>query len=172
MVIPYRRKREGKTDYNRRRKLIGSRELRVVVRRSNKNIILQIIKYEDNGDRILASSSTRELIKKGWKGGRRNLPAAYLAGLLLGRKAKKQNLKKAILDVGVHTPVKGSVIYAALKGVVDGGIEVPHSEEVIPPKDRIEGKHIKLNTKTKYTKSEKETITEQFNDLKNKIMKE
>ncbi len=172
MIVPYRRKREGKTNYNRRRKLIGSGELRLIIRRSNKNILLQIAKYEENGDKVLVSSNTRELIKKGWKGARGNMSSAYLAGLLLARKAKKHDVKKAILDIGVHTPTKGSVTYAALKGVVDGGINVPHSEDVVPSNDRIEGKHIMLNTKTKYTKSERENITKHFNDLKNKILKE
>ncbi len=172
MTIPYRRKREGKTDYNRRRKLIGSGELRLVIRRSNKNIVIQIVKYEDKGDRVLVSANTRELIKRGWQGARSNLPAAYLTGLLAGKKAQKQKIKKAILDVGLHTPIKGSVIYAALKGVVDGGVEVPYSEDVIPKQERIEGKHIMLNTKTKFTKTSKEKIQEQFKTIKEKIMKE
>jgi len=168
----YRRKREGKTDYNRRRRLLESRELRVVIRRSNRNLLLQVVKYEQNGDKVLVSVNTRELIKNGWKGARRNIPAAYLAGLLLAKKAKEQGIKKAILDVGVHTPVKGGVIYAALKGIIDGKMEVPHSEEVMPTKDRIEGKHIMINTKTKYTKMEREKINAQFNEVKNNIVKE
>lgn len=172
MRTQYRRKKEGKTDYNRRRKLVGSGELRLVIRRSNKNVMLQIIKYEDEGDKVLLSSNTRELAKRGWKGSRGNMPAAYLSGLLLGTKAKKQNIKKAILDVGIRVPMKGGVTYAALKGVLDGGIEVPHSEEVIPKKERIEGKHIMLNTKTKFTQTNKEKIAEQFNEVKNKILKE
>jgi large subunit ribosomal protein L18 len=172
MAVPYRRKREGRTDYNRRRKLVGSREFRLVIRRSNKNIHTQIVKYEDAGDKVEVSANSRELIKKGWKGARGNTPAAYLTGLLLGKKAKKQNIKKAILDIGVHKPNSGSATYACLKGVVDAGIEIPHSEEVIPIQDRIEGKHIKGNAKTKYTKSEKEKITENFNEIKTKIMKE
>ncbi|MFH1210607.1 MAG: 50S ribosomal protein L18 [archaeon] len=172
MSIPYRRRREGRTDYNRRRKLVGSGEFRLVVRRSNKNVHLQILKYEENGDKVISSSNSRELIKIGWKGARGNTPAAYLTGLLLGRKAIKQKVKKAILDVGVHKPAAGSAFYAAVKGVADGGVEVPHSEEVIPSKERIEGQHIKNNTKTKYTKSEREKITDNFNEVKNKITKE
>ncbi len=172
MTLPYRRKKEGKTNYNRRRKLVGSRELRLVIRKSNKNINLQIVRYEEDGDKIMANAHTRELLKRGWKGARKNLPAAYLTGLLLAIKAKKQGVKKAILDVGMHTPTPGGLIYAAVKGVIDGGIEVPHSEEVLPKKERIEGKHIMLNTKTKYTTTNKDKIAEQFNKTKNKILKE
>ncbi|MEM4245645.1 MAG: 50S ribosomal protein L18 [Candidatus Nanoarchaeia archaeon] len=172
MTIPYRRKREGKTDYNKRRRLISSGELRLVIRRSNKNVNIQIVKYENGGDKVLISANTRELIKRGWQGSRSNLPAAYLTGLLAGRKAQKQKIKKAILDVGIHTPVKGSLVYGALKGVIDGGVEVPHSEDVIPKQERIEGKHIMLNTKTKFTKTNKEKTVEQFKTTKEKIMKE
>lgn len=172
MTIPYRRKREGKTNYNRRRKLIASKELRLVIRKSNKNIITQISKYEVDGDKIVVGTNSRELIKKGWKGGRGNIAAAYLTGLLLGTKAKKQGIKKAILDIGLAHPTKGGVVYSALKGVVDGGVEVPHSEDVLPKQERIEGKHIMMNTKTKYTKSEREKIQEHIKELKNKIMRE
>lgn len=172
MPTQYRRKKEGKTDYNRRRKLIGSRELRLVIRRSNKNVILQIIKYEEEGDKVMASSTTRELLKKGWKGSKGNMPAAYLSGLLLAKKAEKKNIKKAILDVGLRVPIKGGVIYAALMGVLDGGVEVPHSEDILPKKERVEGKHIMLNTKTKFTQTNKEKIGEQFNEVKNKILKD
>lgn len=172
MPIPYRRKKEGRTNYNRRMKLIGSGKPRLVIRKSNKNIQMQIAKYEENGDRIVASSNSRELIKHGWKGARGNMPAAYLTGMLIARKAEKHKIKNAILDLGMHNPPKGGLIYAALKGALDGGMEIPHSEEVLPKTDRVEGKHIMLNTKTKFTKSEREKITDNFNEVKNKIMKE
>lgn len=170
MPVQFRRKREGKTNYNRRRKLLGGREPRVIIRKSNTNVYLQIAKYEEKGDKIITNANSRELLKIGWKGARKNLPAAYLTGLLLASKAKKQNIKKAILDVGMHTPTPGGIIYAALKGLVDGGIHVPHSEEVIPKQERIEGKHIMLNPKSKSPNKEK--IAEQFNETKNKILKE
>lgn len=172
MTLQYKRKRKGKTDYNKRRKLVGSRELRLVVRKSNRNINIQLVKYEEAGDKVLIDCNTRQLIKYGWKGARGNIPAAYLAGLLLARKAKKQNIKKAILDIGMHMPMKGGVIYGALKGAIDGGLEIPHSEEVLPSQERLEGKHIMLNTKTKYTKSDREKTSTYFNEAKNKILKE
>jgi hypothetical protein len=51
-------------------------------------------------------------------------------------------VKDAVLDVGLNPPVKGSRIYAALKGAVDGGLEVPYNPDVIPDESRITGEHI------------------------------
>jgi hypothetical protein len=51
-------------------------------------------------------------------------------------------VKEAILDVGLNPPVKGSKIYAALKGAIDAGIKVPHDPEILPDEARISGEHI------------------------------
>ena len=83
-----------------------------------------------------------ELRKYEWDGNLSNTPAAYLTGLLAGKKALKKGIKEGILDIGLYTPVKGARIFAALKGVVDSGVNVPYSEEIIPSEDRIYGKHI------------------------------
>ena len=69
-----------------------------------------------------------------------NTPSAYLTGYLLGIKASKKGVKNAILDLGLQKP--GQRIYAALKGVVDGGLDVPHSDEILPDEKRIKGDHI------------------------------
>src|SRR3989344_6410882 len=96
-----RRHREGKTNYPKRMKLITSGLPRLVIRRSLKNITAQLIQYTPTGDKVLAASTTQELEKKyGWKAAKRNTPAAYLTGYLLGKKAQKQNIKKAVADTG------------------------------------------------------------------------
>jgi large subunit ribosomal protein L18 len=95
------------------------------------------------GDRVVVSSHSRELAKTyGWLGNCGNIPSAYLTGLLCGFKSKTNGVDKAFLDVGLHIPSKGTRIFAALKGVIDAGVGVPHSEDVISDKDRISGKHI------------------------------
>jgi len=142
-VVPFKRKREGKTDYKKRMKLLAYNKPRLVVRKSLKNLSAQIIEYHPNGDRVVVSAHSRELIKMGWKGYRRNVPAAYLVGLLCGAKAKDKGIKEAVLDLGLHPSVKGSVLYAALKGVLDAGITVPHDESVLPPEERLVGAHTK-----------------------------
>jgi large subunit ribosomal protein L18 len=142
-LVPFKRKRDGKTDYKKRLKLLSSKKPRLVIRKSLKNLSVQIIEYDPKGDKINVSAHSRELIKRGWKGYRRNLPAAYLVGLLCGTRAKKNGIKEAVLDLGLYPSVKGSILYAALKGVLDAGVKVPHSEEILPPEERLVGAHTK-----------------------------
>lgn len=141
--VPFKRKLEGKTDYRKRLALLKSGKPRLVVRKSLNNISAQIIAYETEGDKVLASAHSRELLKLGWKGRRRNLPAAYLTGYLCGQQAKKAGISEAIFDAGLYTSVKGVVIYAVLKGALDAGLNIPHNKSVFPAEDRIRGKHIK-----------------------------
>jgi len=140
--VRYRRKRVGKTDYKTRMKLLKGGQKRLVVRRSLKNIWLQIVEFHPTGDKVLVTAHSHEIRKLGWKGALNNLPAAYLCGLLLGKKAKAKKITAAMLDIGLSVSVKGAVLYAALKGVVDAGINVPHAKEVLPDEKRIRGEHI------------------------------
>jgi large subunit ribosomal protein L18 len=140
--VLYRRKREGRTNYKKRLLLLKSRKLRLIIRKTNTQIILQLAQYMPDGDRILCGVSSSSLAKLGWKYSCKNLPACYLAGLMLGKKALAKKLKEAILDVGLQTPVAGSKIYAALKGVIDAGMEIPASEDVFPAPERLLGKSI------------------------------
>jgi large subunit ribosomal protein L18 len=106
------------------------------------NTLVQIINANVVGDMTVASATASELSNHGWSAGTGNLPAAYLTGFLAGLRAKNRGIKEAILDVGLNPPIKGSRIYAALKGVVDAGLEVPHSPDILPSDDRISGEHI------------------------------
>jgi len=159
--LPYRRKRAGKTNYKKRLKLLLSNKPRLVVRPSIKNIIVQIVEYNPKGDQTIAAAHSRELKKFDWKLNTGNVPSAYLTGLLLGKKAIEKDIKSAILDIGLHTPTKGSRIFACIKGVVDAGVAVPVSKEIMPDKERISGKHIK-----KF-----EDMPKIFEEVKNKILK-
>jgi len=140
---PYRRRKEGKTDYHARKALIVSGKPRVVVRSSLKNMTAQIVAARPEGDKVLVSAHSRELARKyGWKASGGNVPAAYLTGLLCGLKAKAQGIEGAISDIGLHSPSKGARVFAALKGVLDAGIDVPHSEEKLPDEKRLRGEHV------------------------------
>lgn len=140
--VAFRRRREGKTDYHLRKKLISSRKLRLVVRRSVSNVNLQLIESTIEGDRVLAHAGTGELKAFGWKAATGNLPASYLAGFLLGKRASSKGLKYAILDLNRYKITKENRLLAAMKGAIDGGLEVPHDEKVLPKSDRITGAHI------------------------------
>jgi large subunit ribosomal protein L18 len=146
--VKLRRRREGKTDYQARKALVISRKPRLVTRFSLKNITVQIVVAKLHGDEVLAAANSRELVKTyGWKAPTGNIPAAYLTGLLCGLKAKAKDVEEAILDIGLISPTKGSKIFATLSGVLDAGVDVPHSEEKIV-KERMKGEHI-----AKYAKS-------------------
>jgi len=102
-----------------------------------------MVKAEIVGDKVLVAADSNELAKKfGWLGSRSNLPAAYLTGLLCGFKALRSGVKEAVLDIGLQSPTKGAKIFAALKGVLDAGVLVPHDEEILPSEERIQGQHI------------------------------
>ena len=141
--VPFRRKREGKTDYRQRIRLIKSGLPRLVVRGSLKHFSAQVIKATVEGDKVLTSAHSKELKGDfGWLGGCGNIPAAYLTGYLCGLKALKKGVKEAVLDIGLHSPTKGARVFAALKGFLDAGLSVRHGEEILPGDERIKGQHI------------------------------
>ena len=138
-----RRQREGKTDYRKRLKLLRSRKPRIVVRKSLKNTQVQFIEYQEGGDNIVASAVSMELVSNyKWKYSTSTTPAAYLTGILAGKRAKDKGINECVLDLGRYMPVTGSKIFASLKGVLDAGIECPHNEDKLPNEDRIMGKHL------------------------------
>lgn len=141
--VPFRRRREGRTDYKRRQALLKSRQPRVVVRRSLTNVRVQVVAYAPEGDRVLASADGRELAALGLQGtSGKSVPAAYLTGLLAGKRAKEAGVEQAVLDLGRHGPSAGGRVFAALKGVLDAGLQVPHGDEVLPADERLRGQHI------------------------------
>ena len=140
--VAFRRRRENRTDYYARRKLLAAREARAIVRRSNKNITIQFAEFDMEGDRVLAAASTRELKALGWEYSCSSIPAAYLVGYLAGKKAIKAGIEYAVLDIGMQTVQYGGVLFATVAGMTDAGLEVPHGEDVLPEEDRLLGKHI------------------------------
>jgi len=140
--VPFRRRREGVTNYYKRRKLILSGKPRLVVRKSNRHLVAQVMAAEPRGDVTLAYCHSRELAEYGWRGSTKSTPAGYLVGLLVGYKALKRGIREAVLDVGLHRFTRGSVVTAVAKGALDAGLEVPIGEGVLPPDYRIRGEHI------------------------------
>ncbi len=138
--VKYRRKREQKTDYKSRLNLLKSERIRFVPRQSNKNMLAQLIKYTPDGDQVLAHANSNELAKMGWTHSTSNTPSAYLTGLLCGVRGKKAGVEDAILDLGLQSHIKGSKIYACLKGLKDAGVDSPADDGIFPAEDRISGK--------------------------------
>jgi large subunit ribosomal protein L18 len=121
---------------------------RVVIRKTNSYIIAQLVKSKGAQDFVLCTANSKELLQHGWPskytGSLKSIPAAYLTGILLANKIKNKKIaiKKVIVDIGIAKATKGSRIFACVKGLLDGGINAPHSAEVLPDENRIYGRHM------------------------------
>ena len=146
-----RRRIKGKTDYRKRLILLKGDSLRLVVRKSNRYILLQIIESKQARDSVRATFTTKELLSYGWPenkaGSLKSLGAAYLAGFALGKKLSGTIKSRVILDSGLTPHTKGSRLYATVKGFSDAGIEISFSETVVPPKEKIEKEDFFKNVK-------------------------
>ncbi|KAF5739442.1 Ribosomal protein L5 B isoform 1 [Tripterygium wilfordii] len=160
--VKYKRRREGKTDYRARIRLINqdknkynTPKYRFVVRFTNKDITAQIISASIAGDMVLAAAYSHELPRYGLEVGLTNYAAAYATGLLLARRVLKMlemdeeyegNVEatgedffiepaetrrpfRALLDVGLVRTTTGNRVFGALKGALDGGLDIPHSDK-------------------------------------------
>ncbi len=165
-TVKFRRRREGKTNYKKRLALLKSEKPRLVMRKSLRYITAQIVVFDPKGDKTLVSVTSKNLKKMGWNYSCKNLPASYLTGLLIGKKALEKGIKEAVLDIGVYRSTKGNKLYAVAKGAIDAGLKVPIGEEVIPSEERIKGKHI-----AEYLEKFK-NIQEDFEKIKKKILGE
>jgi len=164
----FRRRREGKTDYYARKRLIiqdknkyNTPKYRFVPRITNNKVVCQVVYATIEGDRVYASAESSELKKWGVEAGLANYAACYATGLLVGRRllakagldkiyagAKKSDGEnyvvekewktgqrkpfKAVLDVGLVRTTSGNRIFGFLKGAVDGGLNIPHSNRRFP----------------------------------------
>jgi len=161
-TLPFKRKREGRTYYKKRLRMLSSGRFRFVIRKSLRNFQASVIEYNPKGDKVLFTVNTKTLEKFGWKGDAGNLPSAYLVGMVAGKKAIDSGIKEAILDLGFNNSTAGSRLYAALAGAVEAGLKIPYNPEVLPRKDRISGEHIA--TFAKLLKNDKGRYEKQFNN--------
>ena len=139
-VHTLKRIRDDKTNYRKRAAILIGRHSFVTVKVSDQNVAAQVLKPTPSGDVVIASAHSRELEKRGWKGALNNLPACYLTGLMMARKALDKGVKDAVLYIGKDHFT--SRVGACMKGIVDGGISMPVSEESLPEEERITGQHI------------------------------
>lgn len=139
----YRRRRQGKTNYHKRLKMLQSGKTRLVIRRSNTGMVCQFVAYEATGDKVLAQATAKDVKAAGLTTtSGKSLPASYLTGYIAGVRAKKAGITDAIVDIGLQTATKGNRLFAAVKGALDAGIAIPVSDDVLPAQERLEGKHI------------------------------
>jgi large subunit ribosomal protein L18 len=140
--VPMRRRREVRTDYHQRLRLLKSGKPRLVARKSNRHVTAQLIVTGPNGDETVASAHSSDLAEHGWEAPTGNLPSAYLTGLLAGKRALDAGLEEAVLDIGLNSPTPGSKVFAIQEGAIDAGVEIPHNEDVLAEWPRNRGEHI------------------------------
>ncbi|CRK90794.1 CLUMA_CG004484, isoform A [Clunio marinus] len=164
--VKFKRRREGKTDYQARKRLIfqdknkyNTPKYRLIVRLSNRDITCQIAYARIEGDRIVCAAYSHELPRYGVKLGLTNYAAAYCTGLLVARRIlqklsldsiysgcpdvtgdeylvepldEKPGPFRCYLDVGLTRTTTGARVFGAMKGAVDGGLNIPHSVKRFP----------------------------------------
>jgi large subunit ribosomal protein L18 len=182
-TVPFRRRKKNLTNYPKRLALLKSMKHRMVVRKSNRDILVHFVSYAENGDVTVAAASSRELAKFGWHC-RGNTPTAYLTGLLAGKRAKEKGVDEFVPDIGLATPSKGAVAFASVKGAIDAGLKTKYEEGMVDV-GRIRGEHIakyaaSLKGKPEYDKLfssylkanfPPENIPDMFEKVKEEIMK-
>ena len=143
--VAFRRRRDGKTDYRYRLRLLKSGAPRAVVRFSRGRVLVSLTRYDPGGDRVVVAAESAELGKVGFpERSFVSTPASYLTGYLAGLRAKAAGEGSAVLDAGLRHPSEGGRLLSALKGLLDAGIEIPHGEGGFPTPDRLNGKHLKV----------------------------
>jgi large subunit ribosomal protein L18 len=159
-VLPLKRRREGKTNYRKRLALLKSGKPRVVIRKSNKYITLQLVEFDLKNFKEITKFSfiSKKLENFGWNYSKNNLPASYLAGLAFGLICKKNKVKEGVLDIGLNRVTKGNRIFSALLGCVDAGLKIPYSDKNLPSEERVKGAHIS------------EDVVKKFEEVKQKIL--
>ena len=137
-----RRRREVRTDYHQRLRLLKSGKPRLVARKSNKHVTAQLVATGPDGDETIASAHSSDLAEYDWEAPTGNLPAAYLTGLLAGQRAVDAGVEEAVLDIGLNTATPGSKVFAIQEGVIDAGLDVPHNDSVFADWSRTRGEHV------------------------------
>jgi large subunit ribosomal protein L18 len=137
-----RRRLQSKTDYKSRFGILKSGKPRIIIRKTNRYILVQFVSTTVAQDKVLFGVSSQDLLSEGWpeqkSGSLKSRGAAYLTGLLLARKAVSEGTKEAIIDLGMHRNIKGSRMYAVVKGLIDGGVNVPAGSEALPTEAQLE----------------------------------
>ena len=149
MRVAKKRRRERKTDYSKRIKLLKSKKPRIVFRKTNKYIIAQYIISKEAKDSIKIGVNSRILLKYGWPkekiGSLKSISAAYLMGYLIGKKILKNKLEMPIVDFGMIRTLYKTRVFAFLKGLIDSGVKIPCKEEAFPEEGRVMKKEINID---------------------------
>ena len=172
-----RRRREVRTDYHQRLRLLKSGKPRLVARKSNRHVTAQLVLPGPDGDDTLAAAHSSDLEEYGWEAPTGNLPAAYLTGLLAGQRAVEAGLEEAVLDIGLNTATPGSKVFAVQEGAIDAGLEIPHSDDVLADWPRTRGEHIaeyaeQLDEPLYVSEFDATTLPEHFDEVRETLIEQ
>jgi len=164
MKVGKRRRREAKTDYAKRIKLLKSNSPRIVFRKTNRYLIAQYVISKEAKDEIKLSTNSKELLKFGWpkefSGSLKSISAAYFLGSLISKKIKEKKLEKPIIDFGMIKMIHKTKTYAFLKGLKDSGLDISCGDEFYPDESRLKGEHMKNKIPFEEIKSKIEKLSE------------
>ncbi|MEA3414302.1 MAG: 50S ribosomal protein L18 [Nanoarchaeota archaeon] len=160
-TLQKRRRRENKTNYLMRIKLLKSEKPRLIFRKTNKYFVIQYVESEEAKDKIIFGITSKILLNNGWpkefQGSLKSIPAAYLIGYFVGKKIQKDKLVTPVVDMGMIRMIHKSKPYAFIKGLIDADLKINCKEEAFPEEERIQGKNLKKDFSTK------------FNEIKSKL---
>lgn len=159
-----RRRRENKTNYSTRLKMLSGNKPRLVYRRTNQYITAQYVTSVAAQDTIQFQISSKDLIGAGWPkemaGSLKSVPAAYLVGYMAGKKIIKDKIETPIADFGMIRMIYKTKTYSFLKGLIDAGVKINCKDNAFPEEARIKGA------------SMKEDFTKTFETIKSNIDKQ
>ena len=142
-IFKYNRRVRGLTNYHQRLNLLKSKLPRCVIRKSNNGMLIQVVEFDQKGDHIITAARAKDLKQLGYTLHLGNTAAAYLTGLLVAKRALKAGVKgDVIIDFGLQRIQYGNRLFAAVKGLIDGGLQVKVGEGVFPDEERINGEHL------------------------------
>merc|ERR1712134_245294 len=144
----FRRRREGKTDYQARKGLcaqyknkFNTPKYRMIVRSTNKDVVCQIAYSRMQGDIIVAAAYSHELPRYGLSVGLKNYKLDELYVGQAEADGEEYNVEpvddgprpfRCFLDVGLNRTTTGNKVFGALKGALDGGLDIPHNNKRFP----------------------------------------
>ncbi len=142
-----KRRKQGKTDYGKRIKLLKGGKPRIVFRKTNRYLNAQYVESREAKDKIIFGVSSKQLMKYGWpkesEGSLKSTSASYLTGYLIGKEVIGKKLQEPIIDFGMLRMLHKTKVYGFLKGLIEAGIKIKCDEKMFPIEDRIQGKHMK-----------------------------
>ena len=152
----FQRRKKGRTDYLKRKRLLSGNLPRLVFRKTNQYVFAQYVVSKEAQDAVEITLSSKHLLKYGWpkelEGSLKSIPACYLTGRLIGKKILKEKKKIPVVDFGISAPTHKGRSYAFLKGVVDSGVKLSVPKEVFPEEERVKGKNLKKDFSATFEK--------------------